>query len=652
MAEDATEQEEPFDPFSAAEAASEQIIELILAEGGKLLYERYIEKKSFSFAAEVVSQSLVNELKLCFVRFDRGEPGATRTGATAGAGVPSRGSARLSTSSSLQLPAPCEPSSSSAAAAAAAPVAIGGARQADPATEVGGQEGPQQPREAWTLEQEPPRCRVDTWARACVPIRRKLVQPKRSSHQEDTGGRRVRNRSLGKGPGSSASHGRAPSRSGIMAPMLSTAEGEGNAAKGPPSKAQQIPLTDEREEDDEEAEMRDRKDREARRRREEEARIQLKAAAEAEEVAIMAQVKDQMKNKPFTYDSQGNIIWIQPPNLQKLPAANPAPGYACKKEGTMPTATGTGQHQHETSPRPAPKGSAGATQKVHKRKKSGEFQDSFRRFASQQPSMMEVMKLSPGVGLSQRGHNRNGAREVPRAGQPMTRKDYEAMAASGVRDPRAMRQEGAEGGAPSRAESAKDGGSVRGQDDELSPEPAAPSASASAAAADLNELVSRGEASHLANGSPGMKVVRGADLGGNLVPHAPTMPRPVQPVPPPTFRRVQMKRDALGYSMSSRERVPTGTGSRFPGCAAQPPLGATMGHGLATGLQRPEEFYYPGANAFVLGEDSVQEPEGVGEASSESPAGAGRSSAVPGSPKGPQGQIVSKDPALVRRLFR
>merc|ERR1712087_89722 len=98
-----------------------------------------------------------------------------------------------------------------------------------------------------------------------------------------------------------------------------------------------------------------------------------------------------------------------------------------------------------------------------------------------------------------------------------------------------------------------------------------------------------------------LKVVRGADVGAELVPHAPASPRPIPPSALPSFRRVQMKRDALGYGLSTRERLPTGTGSRFPNCAAQPPLGATMGHGLLPGTQKYDQFYYPGADMFGLG---------------------------------------------------
>jgi hypothetical protein len=60
--------------YSTAQTAAEEVIESILEEGGRLLYQSYIEKKSFSFASESITKLLVSELQLCFVRHDEGEP--------------------------------------------------------------------------------------------------------------------------------------------------------------------------------------------------------------------------------------------------------------------------------------------------------------------------------------------------------------------------------------------------------------------------------------------------------------------------------------------------------------------------------------------------------------------------------------------------
>merc|ERR1719253_860306 len=63
--------------FSSAESAAEDVIDSILSEGGRELYQRYIARKSFSFASESISHLLIAELKMCFVRHDEGEPRKT-----------------------------------------------------------------------------------------------------------------------------------------------------------------------------------------------------------------------------------------------------------------------------------------------------------------------------------------------------------------------------------------------------------------------------------------------------------------------------------------------------------------------------------------------------------------------------------------------
>merc|ERR1719284_1581372 len=75
-----------------------------------------------------------------------------------------------------------------------------------------------------------------------------------------------------------------------------------------------------------------------------------------------------------------------------------------------------------------------------------------------------------------------------------------------------------------------------------------------------------------------------------MVARPPETPRPQQPAPPPSFRR--LKNGAMGHlGTSVRERVPTSKGSRFPNCPPPPPLGATMGHGLVKSAN--EDFYFP-----------------------------------------------------------
>merc|ERR550525_701799 len=159
------------------------------------------------------------------------------------------------------------------------------------------------------------------------------------------------------------------------------------------------------------------KEREAKRKREEDARLQRKADEEAEEVARMAQVKEHMKNKLFTYDSNGSIIWVQPVSASKLPSTNPAPTYNCKNDAVPQT-------RDSVSPRRSAAGKPPRGGQRKPKKREAEFPDSFEKFAAQQPSMMEAMALAPGVELTEGGRAKRGEEpdlrtKTPR--QPMTR---------------------------------------------------------------------------------------------------------------------------------------------------------------------------------------------------------------------------------------
>eukprot|EP00405_Crypthecodinium_cohnii_P024325 CAMPEP_0206497022 /NCGR_PEP_ID=MMETSP0324_2-20121206/49875_1 /ASSEMBLY_ACC=CAM_ASM_000836 /TAXON_ID=2866 /ORGANISM="Crypthecodinium cohnii, Strain Seligo" /LENGTH=460 /DNA_ID=CAMNT_0053982387 /DNA_START=19 /DNA_END=1397 /DNA_ORIENTATION=- len=415
-----------FDPFSAAERAAEEAIEGILIEGGEALYSRYIEQKSFCYAADVISNLLVQELRMCFVPFDRGEVIQQPSNPSPSPPPPpvetSRSEESTQVQQSVRVPeVPHEQHSKSSKEDATA----GLDDDEDDGVDYDLPPQPLPPRDGWDLEEEPARCRIDTWARACVPIRRKLMQPKVGQPIEEHYARRQTRKAPGSPKlGSTASAGaRSPSRVHLNTTLDSLENANVTATRTTaPRSLQAVPLIEEREEDEEEGEMREKKEREARRRRDEESRVQQRASQEAEEAARLAQVKDQMKNKPFTYDNQGNIIWIQPPSHAKLPVANPAPSYGIRKDAQV----GHQAQTHDASPRPArAKLDRGGG------KKEKEFSDSFKRFASQQPAMIDAMNISPGVVLQERGKQKYG-QQVEKKGHAMSRQEYEDMVRSGM----------------------------------------------------------------------------------------------------------------------------------------------------------------------------------------------------------------------------
>lgn len=613
----------PFNPFSESEHTAEQVVELLLTEGGQLLYEHYIDRKSFPYASEVINDVLVGELRMCFVPMDQGENAINATSDKIAVVHPPLGFRHsIGTSDQLETIPDSRPLLAENAdvvdgkyademVALAQETIDSDCLNANVTSPTPSVAEADVIRNGWDLEPEPPRCRIDTWARSCVPIRRKHVQSKEAPVETDE---RRKSRRPGNAP-------RAPSRSGdgIASPPETVRD------TVLPKVSQSIPLVEEREDDEEETEMRDKKDREAKRRRDEEAKIVQKQAQEAEEVARLAQVQNQMKNKPFTYDSEGNIVWIQPPNINALPAACPVPTYSFK-EGMTPATPGT--HHHEAMPRPAPKG---PKNKKLGSKKNDEFSDSFKKFASQQPNMLEAMKVVPGVILSCRGKRKAGP-NVEHRGQVMSRKAYEEMASSGVSTAVEKQANETVVGVPPALDQLPSARSAFGQDEAVEKIPSI--------------LVGADGGSPEGRKVGGMRVVRTSDLGMELVPHAPTAPRPMHPVPQPSFRRV-------GHYASGRERVPTGTGSRYPNCAAQPPLGATMGHGLSTGSGKPEEFYFPGQPQLlgnleplalsVAGLDAIR-----GESEDNTPASL-KTRGLDSTKQ--QGRIVSANSRLARQLF-
>merc|ERR1740121_907789 len=108
--------------------------------------------------------------------------------------------------------------------------------------------------------------------------------------------------------------------------------GAGGERRESSSTRQPIPLECDQEEDEEEMHIREMKERETKRKADDDVRVRRKVAEEGQEAARLAQVQDQMKSKPFTYDSNGSIIWIQPVEVSKLPNQSPALGFSCKAD--------------------------------------------------------------------------------------------------------------------------------------------------------------------------------------------------------------------------------------------------------------------------------------------------------------------------------
>lgn len=57
----------------SAEEVVVGVIDDILTEGGHMLWQKYLQRKAFPFAADTATDALVSQLRMCFVAHDRGE---------------------------------------------------------------------------------------------------------------------------------------------------------------------------------------------------------------------------------------------------------------------------------------------------------------------------------------------------------------------------------------------------------------------------------------------------------------------------------------------------------------------------------------------------------------------------------------------------
>jgi len=431
-----------------------------------------------------------------------------------------------------------------------------------------------------------------------VPIRKKIVRTKSQGNEEKTGRR-------GRGiKGSNISGNSPPSKSAFGAATETD-------IKTGTTRSMMIPLVEEREEDEEETAMRDMKDREAKRKREEEIRLAKKAQEEAEEAARLAQVKDQMKNKPYTYDSEGNIIWIQPVPTERLPNANPALTFGLKR--------GPQKESEEAAQKSGGKAGTRKTSSKKKGKKEPEFSDSFKKLTSQQPPMMDTMAMAPGVLLSERGRSKKGHGNTDKEKGKMTRRDYLQMVQS----------------------TGQNNTVDLGDGSMLSPLALDPQSARDADLVAASFDQDGGPADALGqNDAFNMAIVTSTDWGNNPGRASPGEPRPVQPAPPATVHNPKLKRDAVGYRQGARDRAPTsgtvGGGFTRP----QPPLHATMGHGLLPKGSKHEEFYFPHSPAGAGGGGLANLSESEEEVAS------------PEAARDPHGMIQTENKQLIQRLFR
>lgn len=338
---------------------------------------------------------------------------------------------------------------------------------------------------------------------------------------------------------------------------------------------------------------------------------QEKKAAEQERTRIEA-LHQEMEKRPHTFDLDGNVLWIQPPNPQKLPRFQEVVRHDFKADNEK-AFRDSKTKLNETPPKPIKGRGKNRSMRKKKSEVAEEFPDSFTKLAHGQPPIMETMSMKPGVQLDHKGKQKAGGPPAAKDGQ-MTRSDYISLASREISGDTQF-QFTATGGV-------KAVGGNSGQDPEDSTtSPASPTKSGSLDASGAFDATSGsakprsdslptldpGRPSPAATDSPAhsqsptkngglVMVGSGAGLsdafaGGNRHGEVQT-----SPLAPPMHLRARKFESVGDLGRPPRSRMPT-MGKLDPhspfGKAPPPPVGATMGHGLLRTHSSVDEFYFP-----------------------------------------------------------
>eukprot|EP00931_Biecheleriopsis_adriatica_P116758 TRINITY_DN92352_c0_g1_i1.p1 TRINITY_DN92352_c0_g1~~TRINITY_DN92352_c0_g1_i1.p1 ORF type:complete len:647 (-),score=157.28 TRINITY_DN92352_c0_g1_i1:74-2014(-) len=535
-------------PQCGAEEVVSAITDQILTDGGTLLWQKYLERKAFTFAANTVSEAMVSCLRMCYVHHDPGE---------------------------------------------------------GPGEELD---------EGWEIEDEPEAGEIDSWARMHLPVRRIAQHNDGGSTKTSRFGRRVPTSSRGR-PNS-----------------------KGAEKKEKDVHPRSTPLESAIEIDQEEERLRDAKAQEEARRRDRERKAKESEKTKEEERKKVQQLHEEMSKRPHTFDTEGNLIWVDEFKADRLPKLMENFGYAVKRdprqragEDMKSTMGSTGMSppiQEDSRKKQKKKGSKNSTRK--KLEVEPEFTDGFSKLQHGQPPILETMVVMPGVTLESMGKRKSGPEAE--AERFMSRKEYvqlaerevamdggykgsqmfggagDASPQPGSMDPGSPAPPGGGGGPPPPGQAAEGaapaqggGGGGGGKAAEVAAAMEAAGAGKAGPQGTLPPIpAGRGGPAAAAGGggaaAQGNNATRRPPAGGFGGPAGDGENKeggPAQKAPPapPPFTR-NKKFEALGFVREPRYRVPELGGPQGYG-SAQPPLGATMGHGLIKSGSHKEAYFFP-----------------------------------------------------------
>lgn len=486
------------------------VIDDILTEGGHMLWQKYLQRKAFPFAAETATDVLVSHCRMCFVAHDRGEPDEVQ--------------------------------------------------------------------DDWSLEPEPTPAEVDNWARMQLTVRRKQKKYVNDMSPITRPDRRL-----------------ATQRTRVSDARLK-AKNARAGDKQPETRAEG--LKDDGDLDNEEEKLRDARQAEEAKRRERDNKVLAnKKAKELEQQRVQA-LHEEMSRRQHTFDSEGGLIWVEDLKLDRLPKTQEVFQYFVKKD---PRAKGADNDatsgKGKDSPAVKKQQMRNTKRRLDRSSKSRmdeeDFPDGFSKLQHGQPPILETMVVKPGVVLDVYGKSKAGP-AVSNIGGGMSRKEYVALTEKEVAyeaqfasmsDP-----SGEHGGDPNSPHgppgtAGSRGPGADGEGGVTLPEIAGATGGLGGS---TSGNLGRSRTGTASGNRPGTSSGKAGDDGSKKdrseVQTAP-------PAPPMNVRAKKMQ--AIGHLGQPPRLHVAPLGGPYGFGVAQPPLGATMGHGLVRHGQAKDSYFFP-----------------------------------------------------------
>lgn len=443
--------------------------------------------------------------------------------------------------------------------------------------------------DGWSIEEEPMPQEVDAWARMHLSVRKPGF-----GRMDETSGN-LQNQAPGRANMTTYRGQR------ILSPSKArSGDGRKTAHGGriPRQEPRNMPLNDENQQDEEEERMRESKAQEEVRRRDKEKKAKESEKSKEEERRKVQSLHEEMARRPHTFDLDGNLIWVEELKPERMPKLQDETGFLIKKDPKQRAELNAGQ---AAAPAEGDTKSQRLRRQHTTRNKKGEgekaqFTDSFSRLQHGQPPILETMVVQPGVAIESQGKKKAGP-ERHMGERQMSRKEYVALAerevAADFNFSASQRADSPD------AKSAASGSPQRGQAVLPGTTPVG------AAAGNINQSLVTGAgqprpaAAPAPGGLPAVPSTRGSfnaavpeggEGGGGGGSGRPPQKAPAAP----SFNARGAKQfEALGHmARPPRYHMPQ-LGAPYGYGIAQPPLGATMGHGLLRSGSLKEAYFFP-----------------------------------------------------------